>query len=283
MPNDSEKISYEEYVDWYEGSFLVNLESGKSERWHEIVTRDGRQMLEDSAFWQQLQTGLRDWDVAFRAEHGDSPLLVLTQQPKQIETKTFNSTLNKAFRWNVLENDDWRDPPRKGPFSSLEITDRDPEDVRLWFGPHNWLVDFPDIFRVRLISSYFDGVKYLAQEIKQLAEKTTPMAPELKMKASHDGYHAAHVLVYHHLDTFPYDSMDLTSIPIRLEIQVTTTIQTSIIDLLHSVYEDWRLNGAPPNWEWDQDNPAFAVNYLGSTLHYLEGMIVMARDQRRKE
>ena len=49
--------------------------------------------------------------------------------------------------------------------------------------------------------------------------------------------------------------------------------------MLHRVYEKWRLSGTPLNWEWDYRNPAFSVNYLGSTLHYLEGMIVLARDQ----
>ena len=68
---------------------------------------------------------------------------------------------------------------------------------------------------------------------------------------------------------------------VRLEVQVTTTIQATISEMLHRVYENWRLTGPPPDWEWDHRNPAFSVNYLGSTLHYLEGMIVMARDQGR--
>ena len=62
---------------------------------------------------------------------------------------------------------------------------------------------------------------------------------------------------------------------------MTTAIQATISDVLHRVYEEWRLSGPPENWEWDYRDPAFSVNYLGSTLHYLEGMIVLARGQWR--
>ena len=237
--------------------------------------------MEASDFWQQLQTSLLAWDASFRAGHEGYPLLVVAQQPQQIEKKLFESVVNKSFRWNVLENSDWPDPPRESPSTASKLGERDSDDPQLWFGPNNWLDDFPDIFRVRLTTTYFDGVGYLAEKVRELAEQTTSATPKLRFLASLDGYHAAHLWVYHELDTFDYETRDPVSVQVRLEVQVTTTIQATISKMLHGVYENWRLIGRPLDWEWDHQSPAFSVNYLGSTLHYLEGMIVTARNQGR--
>ena len=279
----SDKPTFEDYPAWYKGEFLDDLESGRAERWHEGVTSLGIRTLEDSVFWQQLQSRLPEWDVNFRASHEDYPLLESEQQPKSIQAKTFGSTLDKAFRWNVLSNVNWPEPPMR---SSSTISDSESEEVgsddpNFWFGPSNWLVNFPDIFRVRLTTTYFDGVRFLADEVKKLAEQTTTIAPKLEYKASLDGYHAAHVLSYHDLHIWEYKTGDPISVQVPLEVQIVTTIQDTINKLLHRVYANWRLNGPPPDWEWDHQSPAFSVNYLGSTLHYLEGMIVLARDQER--
>ena len=282
MPNDfSDKPSYEDYTRWYEEWLGDDLESGKAEKWYELVTDAGIKRLQEAVFWQELQTRLTDWDTNYKANHEGYPLFGPTEQPKEISKKTFRSALNKSFRWNVLNNDNWPDPPEKLPSTAPESEDRDSQDPQLWFGPHNWLTDFPDIFRTRLTTTYFDGVGYLAENIKEIAEQNTLASPCLRLLASDDGYHAAHLWIYHHLDILDYEYRDPVSVPVRLEIQVTTTIQATITEMLHRVYEDWRITGPPPGWQWDQYNPAFSVNYLGSTLHYLEGMIVVARDKGR--
>ena len=282
MPSDFfDKPSYEQYTEWYSRWFQRDLEDGSAEHWYEMVTDAGLRRLEDSAFWQQLQANLHTWDSSFTADHEGYSLFGAIQQPQRITKKTFQSALNKSFRWNVLENDNWPKPPTKLPSTAPMAEEQDPSDSRLWYGPNNWLADFSDIFRTRLTTTYFDGVQYLAEKVKELAEQTTPAQPELRLRASHEGYHAAHLGVYHQLSTFDYENRDPISLQVQLEIQVTTTIQATISEMLHRVYEHWRLTGPPPDWEWDHQNPAFSVNYLGSTLHYLEGMIVMARDQGR--
>lgn len=282
MPsNFSDKPSYEEYARWYDDWLGDDLESGRAERWYELVTDAGITKLEDWEFWKKLQASLATWDASFKADHEGYSLFGLTQQPKEIGKKTFESVLNKSFRWNVLDNGKWPDPPEKSPSTVPGSDEHDPHDPQLWFGPQNWLTDFSDIFRTRLATTYFDGVGYLADKIKELAEQTTQVSPCLQLQASHDGYHAAHLTIYHQLDTLDYENSEPVSVRGRLEIQVTTTIQATITEMLHSVYEEWRMTGPPPDWEWDQNSPAFSVNYLGSTLHYLEGMIVVARDKGR--
>ena len=152
---------------------------------------------------------------------------------------------NKAFRWNVLENAIWPAPPEKAPSSAAGVKEPDPDDMRLWFGPNNWLTDFPDIFRTRLITTYFDGVRYLAGKVKELAEQTTTPPPKLRFMASLDGYHAAHLWVYNKLETFDYDTGDIIPVQVRLEIQVTTAIQASISDVAASCVSRMESSWSP--------------------------------------
>ena len=274
-----DKPSFEEYLEWYESQFNDPLE--EAETWYNIVTDSGLAVLERSEFWRQLLARLPAWDTSFKADHEGYQLMSVEQQPEHIQKKPFPSTLNKSFRKNILDNDHYPDPPERAHTDANKSTEGDRYDKSMWFGPNNWLSAFPDIFRTRLVVTYFDGVKYLAEKIKDLAEETTTGPPIVDYKASIDGYHAAHLRLQYPLSTLEYNNKDTVSIEVQLEVQVTTTIQATILEMLHSVYDSWRSTGRPPNWEWDAQSPAFAVNYLGNTLHYLEGMIVVARNQGR--
>ena len=279
MPSNSlDKPTYEEYPDWYYREFNLDLEDGSAERWYDIVTLYGTRELAKSPFWKALPDSLKEWDTSFVANHDDS-LFHGKPRPDQIQAKPFDAALDKSFRWNVLNNDRWPHPPARKPSTAPNSEEPDREDKRWWFGPHNWLDSFSDIFRTRIIATYFDGIGYLAKGMKALAVITTARPPELEFLASHQGYHAAHLGIYHQLDILDYENSDPVSLWVQLEIQLTTTIQATIGNMLHRVYKDWRLNDVPSGWEWDYKNPAFSVNYLGSTLHYLEGMIVATRDQ----
>lgn len=278
IDHDSDKPDYDDYASWYEDRFHDDLHAGRAEHWYEMVTDSGLVRLMSAPFWNTLQDRLGLWDAEFQAEHAGYSLFGPVQQTDKIECKPFESVVNKSYRLNVLENANWPEPPERLTPTNEEI---DTDDPRYWFGPHNWLTQFPDIFRARFVTTYFDGVAYLTDAIKALAAEVTNREPEIELKASLDGYHASHIWVNYDLDTLDYDNRDALSARVRLELQVTTTIQATIINMLHSVYQHWRLTGPPRNWEWDHESPAFAINYLGSTLHYLEGMIVVARDQRR--
>ena len=283
MPSDYhfDKPSLEDYPGWYGDRFQDELDSGRAEDWHQLVTEVGAPRMQSSEFWKGLQANLSEWDMDYQATHDGYPLFGIIQLPDRIETKSFESCVNKAYRWNVLENENWSGPPRRLPSSAPSEEYTDSSDSRNWYGPNNWVTDFPDIFRVRIVATFFDGVHFLSSKIADLAEETTPRSSEVRFRAAQDGYHAAHVSVYHDLRLPEYEDGEVLNKRVKLEIQVTTAIQATISDVLHRVYEEWRLSGPPENWEWDYRDPAFSVNYLGSTLHYLEGMIVLARGQWR--
>ena len=274
----NERPSLEQYFEWYFDNLGEDLNGGQPEQWHKKVTDAGRLDLERSEFWQRLQGSMLAWDAAFREANKNFALLA-PLQPKEIATKTYDSALNKAFRLNCFRNVRWPDPPDPPPSTAAEAAEGDPYDVLRWYGPHNWLREFPDIFRIRLQASYFDGVTHLAKKAKELAEQTTTARPpKLDLLAQQDGYHAAHLLVHHDLNVDDFTTRQFISVPVSLEIQITTDTQAKIITMLHDVYKEWRVLGTPHGWQWEHGSTAFAINYLGSTLHYLEGMMVRARD-----
>ena len=284
-PDTGEQWSEEEYIQWYNDEFGQTLNGGQPAQWYKQVTDAGRTELKRSEFWRELRKELRSWDRAYTLAHNGHELLA-PKQSTGIKIKDFQSTVNKSYRRNWLENKDRPNPPEPPPTTAPGVKEDNPEDVRedkakdvrFWYGPHNWLTDFSDIFRARLVTSYFDGVKHLAYKVKELAKRTTQHTPELRLVAQQDGYHAAHLLVYHELTIDDFQTREFVPARVSLEIQITTDIQAKIIRMLHNVYKEWRVQGPPPDWQWDHESTAFAINYLGSTLHYLEAMMVRTRD-----
>ena len=270
----------EQYADWYQDQFTDDLEGGIVEDWFQDVTDLGCDRWEKSDFWVLLMRNLERWDGEFRDRNKDYPLLGLVR-PDGILAKPLGSTVNKSFRWNVFENSDWPFPPRTkrrpSTVTADSVADREGKDQ--WYGPSNWLSDFPDIFRVRLITTYFDGVKFLAEKVEELAARTTSGVPKVEAVASHSGYHAIHVDVSTRMTLREYEYGDNIEIPVHLEVQVITSFQETIMRMLTDVYANSRSRGPSEEWEWNHASPEFSVNYLGNALHYLEGMIVVARHQ----
>ena len=273
----------EEYPEWYLERFGDDLFGRVTEQWYQDVTDLGCQRLEQTDFWQLLLSNLDRWESDFRIENQGYSLLA-AKAPKDIEHKPLASVIDKSYRWNVFENTDWPNPPtsQRRPSTAHRDDDADRFDKAQWFGPANWLSDFSDIFRVRLVTNYFDGVTFLAERVEELATRSTSSKPEVETIASHAGYHAAHIGVFQEMTLRQYEHGDRVPVKVRMEVQVITSIQNMIIDMLHEVYSGWRSKGRPAQWEWDHNSPAFSVNYLANALHYLEGMIVTARDRSRR-
>ena len=272
--------SLEEYPDWHQEKFEEALFDRKVRNWYQGASDLGKLSWQESQFWKLLPSNLTRWEETYGASHQGYPLMT-AKSFDDIYIKPLESAVSKSFRWNVLENPDFPDPPvsRRRPSTALEGINPDRWDKAQWYGPENWLTDFPDIFRTRLVVLYFDGVSYLAKELKELADRQSSKEPNLELKASHSGYHALHVGVFHKADLPEYEESYGAPSDVQLEIQVITFTQNMIMDILHGVYTESRSGGSESGWEWDSNDPAFSANYLGNTLHYLEGMIVTARDQ----
>ena len=154
--------TFEEYAEWYEDRFYEELYGSPVQNWYRDQTELGQMRLSDSEFWRTLLSRLKSWNANYSELTGGYPLW-LSEPAPMIMTKPFDSVIHKSWRWNVLVNGNWPDPPGR-PRRSTAPQDGsiDRDDKFQWFGPHNWLTDFPDIFRTRLVTTYFDGVGNLA-------------------------------------------------------------------------------------------------------------------------
>ena len=276
MPDapDFDQPTIDQYPDWFRDKTGVDLTGGATEDLYEILKPNLIASFESSVFWTTLIASLRPWSEQYTLAHKGFPLNA-TASPALL-IKDFDSAINKSYRWNVRDNPKWPLPPLAA--ENAELDDVDTSDSELWYGPQNWLAKFPDIVRSRIAVVYLDGVVSLTHSIGEVAEHLGVLDYK-KFLAGPDGYHAAHLRIIHDFPTIDYESHNPSVIQGLVEIQVTTGVQESIGKLLHSIYETSRIEGPTENWEWDPTSPAFSINYLGPTLHYLEGMIVNARDK----
>lgn len=181
----------------------------------------------------------------------------------EIYIKSLDSLLNKAFRKNVLNNAVFPNEPDGG-----------------WITQKNWFGRINDILRTTIVVKYLDGVTFLIEEIKKIAESTGCQF-DSSLEAKEEGYYAAHLGIKLHLKLLndkDYASQDQL---INVEIQITTELQALIKNLLHRFYEENRKIHRTDDykWQWDYTSDEFNSNYLGHIVHYVEGKIVELRDK----
>ena len=180
--------------------------------------------------------------------------------------KPYESLLHKSFRKNILLNDAWPTPPNGG-----------------WITPENWFSRTNDIVRTTIVVKYLDGVEFMVQHIRAIAEEgNCPF--QVNYEARDEGYYAAHCYITFNLEV-PKLDWDTERIDVRLEIQVTTQLQDVIRKLTHGFYEQRRTfrRSADFKWQWNYYSPEFVPNYLGHILHYVEGMIMEVRKRGESE
>lgn len=184
----------------------------------------------------------------------------------ELGKKSFDSTVDKLFRKNVLLNKRFPAAPKNG-----------------WFSSQNCASRINDIVRGILVCRYLDGPEFLAQRLKARAE-------EMKLPARYysqqndRGYYAFHFYV-----SIPVEIVDLTwrpsTVEVQIEIQLSTQLQEVLRSLTHKSYEHLRLLTPTPDdgWKWDFGTERFKASYLGHTLHLIEGLIVeLLRDANKK-
>lgn len=98
--------------------------------------------------------------------------------------------------------------------------------------------------------------------------------------ARETGYYAAHASIGIDCEVSA-EKFDTVIIRFQLEIQVNTQLAEVIKALLHGPYERRRLmdvkTSATKPWQWDYESNEFAVNFLGHSLHHIDGMIMDVR------
>jgi hypothetical protein len=253
-----------DYRRWLDLEHKIIISERDSNYYHSVATNIMRD-FEASKFWVSLLDNLTKYDQEYRVQTG-YVLFARSQFRPILETKSFESFLEKTYRKNVLENDLWPTEPQKG-----------------WITPENWFSEIKDTVRTLFVVRYFDGVDFLIKKIVSLCKKYD-LPLEIDYEAREEGYYAAHLYVKQEFEV-PSETWDTKRIFAFIELQITTQLQEVIRKLLHNYYEKKRMMVRKPTekWQWDYKCDEFCVNYLGHILHYVEGMIMEVRERQKGE
>ena len=253
----------DEYKKWLKEEHNIEI-SDRTRTHYELVASKIKSDFEKSEFWGQLIGNLQEYDRKYSLER-ECPLL-MSDDPPELYTKSFDSFLLKTFRKNVIENKNWPNVPNNG-----------------WVLPDNCHSSINDIVRTLVVVKYLDGVQFIMDNIKSLCEQNG-LTPNIFLEAREEGYYAAHLYVQREFE-IPRIDWDTDKVGISIEIQVTTQLQDVIRKLLHKYYEERRkqVMGDDMKWQWDYKSDEFSANYLGHILHYVEGMIVEIGEKQKKE
>lgn len=257
----------EEYRKWLK-DFGATKDLSKEKELYERRCKKVEDFFSTSSFWKVIVNDIqfRIFNKKYKASK-NYDLFTKEDDIPQIVIKDFDSFLEKTFRKNVLLNSNWKDkgkprPPKGG-----------------WVFPENWFVKVNDIVRTRFVVKYLDGVEFLMEEIMTTC-KAGGIKCDSNYEAKNEGYYAAHLYPLFYIE-FPKREWDTETLPIRIEIQITTELQATILHLTHKYYEHRRLQKQDSSiqWQWKYDADEFIPNYLSHILHYVEGMIMTVRDR----
>lgn len=255
------KPNFENYISWFNEKFSTDLYSKPSQIFGYVIQKLNND-VQECLFWKELQENLENFNDEYYLKNGYQ---LLRNDELELFSKSYKSLINKSFRKNILQNDNFPDEPEND-----------------WITPENWFYKINDLLRTTITVKYLDGVEFVVEKIKELA-----LAHDFEFavdyEAREEGYYAAHITL---INTFNIVDDNWNSIEINLpiEIQITTQLQEVIKGLLHKYYEDQRVQEKIINnqkWQWDYKSKEFSSNYLGHILHYVEGMILEVRDKQQ--
>ena len=265
MLSTSEKPSFREYPRWCRDNLEMPAINAVRTYYNSLVS-DIKSQVESSDVWRCLTDHIATLDEEYYAN--TSYDLFTTTAPPALLTKPFESLLDKTYRLNVMQNQEFPNPPASG-----------------WVSPVQPFQSIRDLIRARLVVKYVDGVSLTADELMEIC-KSQGCHSRVDLEATPEGYYAAHL--YWKTEVQAYDmDFDPFRLKLYIEIEITTQIQEVVQRLLHSFYEKRRsrLEQAIPSvdavpWEWDSlGTNEFTASYMGHMLHYIDATIVDVRSR----
>ena len=228
-----------------------------------VVSRELKTAFEESPFWQHTLSALREADDRYAVAYKFP--LISTFTP-DVLIKPWDSFYEKSFRKNITQNKNFPDAPDDG-----------------WCTPPSWYSQIHDIVRTTIIVKYIDGVPIILRTLVDNAI-TEGLVKTSELETREDGYYGAHFNLHMECQ-IPTMAWEKEKRTIQFEIQVTTQIKDVIKRLLHTYYETHRLTGKRTllsDIAWNYNDDEFVATYLGHILHFVEGMIIDARDRRMR-
>lgn len=252
---------YAEYPAWMRDTLNIDIEAPQIKSTYEMMSLAALSTVEEHPFTINISTYLKS--IADQYEKKTKTELLLGDPNFQLERKSFQSVVNKSYRYNISWNRRWPEAPEKG-----------------WCVPPVWFCDFDDIVRTTIICKYADGCQFI---VKQLCEIATNigLSAEFKSLENDEGYYAYHLYISFPADWLS-DHAQGRGNSITTEIQVATQVQDLLRGLSHEIYEARRLRYSPDKkqWKWNFQSKEFMSGYIGHSLHFLEGLLIQLRDNK---
>lgn len=260
----AEPRSVKEYLEWHKTHLESDVVSALD--YYEFIAPVMCKTFAQSQLWQGIESHAQRWEQEYADRTGYPLWASGTSLPDPV-WKSRASFALKVFRKNVLENRAFPEPPEGD-----------------WYRSTNWLSRTNDVVRTCLVVKYLDGVEEVCGRVAELAASLGYGGIEASYEAREEGYYAAHLLVPAFSFRVPRRTWDYTEIEAPVEIQVTTQVKDVIRELTHTFYEARREQPISEGrkWQWDYRCDEFSANYLGHTLHFLEGTIMDIRDRTTK-
>jgi hypothetical protein len=252
-----------EYLKWLRDNHQATR-VGLSCSYYESVSNKIYMTVNDAPFWNEIVNKLNHFAQEYYLATEEYNLFGAEFKPV-LRIKPFDSFINKSYRNNIIHNPNWTEPPDGG-----------------WLLPSNWYARINDIIRTMFVVKYLDGVSFLAERIIWLLEEQG-LPSHVDFEAKEEGYYAAHLHTEYECE-IPREDWDTLTVPVKIEMQITTQLQEVIKTLLHKHYEERRVKErvSEQKWQWDYSSDEFATNYLGHILHYVEGMIMDIREKQKE-
>ena len=250
----------DEYKEWLMKVHNVSIDDAMVNQYNAVTLKIRNDVLKNE-FWTTIIENLPSIEQEYQMK--TSYNLFITMVPPTMLIKPFNSFLLKTYRKNIIQNENYPDPPKNG-----------------WILPDNWYLRINDTVRSSFVVKYLDGVEFLIEKLEEFSENRC-IDKECEFEAKEEGYYAAHFYIVNKYEV-PGEKWDTTKIDCKIEFQITTQLQEVIKRLLHKYYEANRgkIKKDDRKWQWRYRDDEFAANYLGHILHYVEGMIMDIREKK---
>ncbi len=249
------------FSSWFFDQFRLELDVQPKNNYESQIQKLKKD-FENCELWKELNIKLqKDYNDEYRIKNNEHRLVKKEFFP-ELCCKPYDSLINKSFRKNIVENESFPEPPKDG-----------------WVEPNKWFIQIKDLLRTTIIVRYLDGVEFVVNKIRDLAD-TYNFICSVDYEARDVGYYAAHITVAKDFTIQNINETE-TDILFSVEIQVSTELQEAIKQLTHELYEQRRsLTGVEKEkkWQWNNQSLEFKSYYLGHILHYLDGMLVEARN-----
>lgn len=254
--------SLREFPYWMQDNLDIVIDSTHISNYN-AATIQMKEQLGKSSFWELLCKKINEYNDEYYGEY-ETELLKEKKAPI-IEKKPAGSFIEKIYRENVIDNENFPGEPRTG-----------------WVVPDNWFSKINDIVRTTIVVRYLDGIEYIGTRLENLCSGQAVLKDKCRYLAKIEGYYAAHL--YFNMEfEIPGMEWETQKVVSPVEIQITTQVKEVIKDLIHPYYEEQRVKRYSEEdiWQWRYESPEFARNYLGHIIHYVEGMMVGIRRRNK--